>query len=418
MPLVDMRDMLNHAYQNGYAIGSFDLVGLDFVEAIVDAAEQCRSPVILSLAQTHFEHYDFELAMAAVEKAAQRAAVPLAIHLDHGSSHESAVQAIRFGCNSVMVDISHEPFPSNVSQTQRVAETAHGCGVAVEGELGYVAGAEGEDAEKHSAETAYTSVGEAKAYVERTGVDCLAVSVGTIHGRLRGRPRLDFERLRRINEAVKIPLVIHGGSGLSDTQYRKLVDNGVAKINYYTALADAAGGQIRTNAKSSRGGGYTDLTRGVRTAIRTEAERCMRLFGSTGRAAEVLAQCRPWRPVEHMILFNAENVSDAQLNAILAHGRDVLAKIPGVRRVFAGWAVPDRARYRLCWLIEFAHEQVIDSYRDHPDHVAFASQFFRPVAGDRISIDFAESCAEVIPRSLAAGNPLSVGRFALNRLTP
>lgn len=418
MPLVDMRDMLNHAYQNGYAIGSFDLVSLEFVEAIVDAAEQCRSPVILSLAQTHFEHYDFELAMAAVEKAAHRAAVPLAIHLDHGGSHESAVQAIKFGCNSVMVDVSHEPFPSNVSQTRQVVETAHGCGVAVEGELGHVAGAEGEDAGNHPGEAAYTSVGEARAYVQRTGVDCLAVSVGTIHGRMRGRARLDFERLRRINEAVKIPLVIHGGSGLSDIQYRKLVDNGVAKINYYTAIADAAGGQIRANAKASLVGGYTDLTRGVRTAIRTEAERCMRLFGSTGRAAEVLAQCRPWLPVEHMILFNAENASDAQLDAILAHGREALAKIPGVRRVFAGWAIPDKARYRLCWLIEFAHQQVIDSYRDHPDHVAFASQWFRPIAGERISIDFAESCAGWIPVSASAGNPLGLGRFAMTRLTP
>ena len=146
MPLVDMRDMLNHAYRNGYAIGGFDLVSLDFLEAIVGAAEQCRSPAILSLAQTHFEHYDFELAMAAVEKAAHRATAPLAIHLDHGGSYESAVQAINLGCNGVMVDVSHQPFPSNVAQTQRVVEMARGCGVAVEGELGYVSGVEGEDA--------------------------------------------------------------------------------------------------------------------------------------------------------------------------------------------------------------------------------------------------------------------------------
>ncbi len=399
MPLVDMRDMLNHAYRNGYAIGGFDLVSLDFLEAIVGAAEQCRSPAILSLAQTHFEHYDFELAMAAVEKAAHRATAPLAIHLDHGGSYESAVQAINLGCNGVMVDVSHQPFPSNVAQTQRVVEMARGCGVAVEGELGYVSGVEGEDAEKHPGEAIYTSVAEANAYVQRTGVDCLAVSVGTVHGRLRGRPRLDFERLRRINEAVRIPLVIHGGTGLSAMQYRKLIDNGVAKINYYTALADAAGEQIRSNAKSRRSNAYTDLTQGIRTAVRGEVERCMRLFGSTGRAAELLAQCRPWLPVEHMIVFNAEDVSDAKVNGIMAHGCSVLAKIPGVRRVFAGGAVPDKARYRFCWLIEFTHERVIASYRDHPVHMAFASGLFRPIAGDRMSIDFVKACAGSPPRS-------------------
>ena len=117
MPLVDMRDMLNHAYRNSYAVGGFDLVSLDFLEAILRAAENCRSPVILSLAESHFEYYDFELAMAATEKAARRASVPVAIHFDHGASHESAVRAINLGCNGVMVDTSHESFPVNVSQT-------------------------------------------------------------------------------------------------------------------------------------------------------------------------------------------------------------------------------------------------------------------------------------------------------------
>ena len=145
MPLVDMRDMLQHAYRNGYAVGGFDLVSLDFLEAILQAAEKCRSPVILSLAESHFEYYDFELAMAAVEKAADRADVPVAIHLDHGASYESAVRAINLGCNGVMVDASQDTFPVNVAQTKRVVDMAHACGITVEGELGYVAGVEGEE---------------------------------------------------------------------------------------------------------------------------------------------------------------------------------------------------------------------------------------------------------------------------------
>lgn len=388
MPLVDMRDMLNHAYRNGYAVGAFDLVSLDFLEAIMDAAERCRSPVILSAAESHFEYYDFELAMRATEAAARRARVPVAIHLDHGASLDSAVNAIRHGANGVMVDASHEPFLVNIERTRAVVAMAHACGVPVEGELGYVAGVEGEDAEKHPGEVVYTSVEEAKAYVKRTGVDFLAVSIGTVHGRLRGRPKLDFERLKRINQELDLPLVIHGGTGLADEQFRRLIANGVAKINYYTALADAAGSRIRANAKADGGAGYTGLVKGVRAAIAEEVERCMRLWGSAGRAAEVLMQCRPWHPVQHVILYNVDNASDAQVEALMAEGRDVLARIPGVRRVVTGWAVPDKPRYRFCWLIEFASRAVIESYRDHPLHRDFADQQFRPLAPDRVSVDF------------------------------
>ncbi len=387
MPLVDMRDMLNHAYRNGYAVGGFELTSLDFLDAIIRAAENCRAPVILNLVEFHFEHYDFELIMAAAEKAARRATVPVALHLDHGRSPGSVVRAINLGCNGVMLDASHESFPNNVAQTRQVVETAHGCGVTVEGELGYDAGmpADGEEA----GESSYTSIEEAKAFVARTGVDCLAVSIGTVHGRVRGRSKLDIERLRRINEAVKIPLVIHGGSGLSDEQYRKLVAHGVARINYSTALSDTAAERIRLNARADARASYAGLVRGVRENVREEVERCLRLWGSAGRAAEVLVQCRAWEPVEHVILYNVEGATDEQVAAMMARGREVLCAIPGVRRVITGWALPEKAAYRCCWLVEFTHRKVIESYREHPDHVAFANQFFRPIAAERISIDYA-----------------------------
>lgn len=388
MPLVDMRDMLNHAYANRYAVGGFDLVSLDFLEAIVGAAERCRSPVILSLAESHFDYYDFELAMAAAEKAARRAAVPVALHLDHGASYDSAVRAIRLGCNGIMVDASQETFPANVALTKRVTDMAHACGMAVEGELGYVAGVEGEDAARHPGEVVYTSVEEARAYVERTGVDCLAVSIGTVHGRLRGRPKLDIRRLEQINAAVRIPLVIHGGTGLSDEQFGKLIAHGVAKINYYTALADAAGERIRANVGADGHCGYTGLVKGVQQAIGEEVERCMRIWGSAGRAAEVLAQCRTTDPVEHVVLYNAELANDTEVATLMARGREVLAQIPGVRRVVTGWAVASQPRYRFAWLIEFASAAVIEAYRDHPLHVEFAERLFRPVAGDRVTVDY------------------------------
>ena len=391
MPLVNMQEMLNHAYQNGYAVGGFDLVSLDFLEAIMQAAEVTRSPVILSLAESHFEHYDFKLAMAAAELAGKRANVPVAIHLDHGASYKSAVKAINAGCNGVMVDASHHSFADNVAMTQKVVTMAHACGVPVEGELGYVAGVEGEDAEKHPGEVVYTSVAEASRYVEQTEVDFLAVSIGTVHGRMRGVPKLDLDRLKRINEALNIPLVIHGGTGLSDEQFRDLINNGVAKINYYTALADAAGERIRYNIDENGRSGYTSIVQGTREAIRAEVERCMVNWGSAGQAEAVLANVTEWQPVHHVIIFNVAETSELPVEKMLSEGEAVLSKIPGVRRVLTGTAVQEEAKFRFCWLIEFVHDNVIASYRDHPDHVDFANNLFRPVAADRISIDFIES---------------------------
>jgi len=388
MPLVDMNDMLKHAYHHGYAVGAFDLVSLDFLQGILAAAERARAPVILSLAESHFEYFDFELVMPAVEAAAKRASVPVVIHLDHGTSLESAVCAINFGCNGVMVDASHADLDENIRVTKSVVETAHACGISVEGELGYVPGVEGEDAERHPGEVAYTTLAEAKTYVEQTGVDFLAVSIGTVHGRMKGKPQLDFQRLKQINAALNIPLVIHGGTGLSDTQYSQLIANGVVKINYYTALSDAAAKQINENSKTNAGGGYTGLVKNIRSVVTTEAERCMHQWGAAGRADELLVSCRSWMPVEHLIIYNVHGIGKASAKAMIAEGHRILSAIPGVREVFTGEAVQNDAKYHYTWLVRFCHPAVIDSYREHPSHMAFADKLFRPVAGERISIDF------------------------------
>ena len=205
---------------------------------------------------------------------------------------------------------------------------------------------------------------------------------------MKGKPKLDYQRLKQINEALRIPLVVHGGTGLADDQFRRLVSNGVAKINYYTALADAASAAIRKNAQTMRNGGYTDMIQGAQEAIGCEVERCMHLMGSTGRAAEVLSRCRSWLPVEHLIIYNVEGLDAAGVQRMMSEGQRVLSKIPGVREVFTGEAVKDDAQYRYTWLVRFCHPAVIDSYRDHPDHVSFADKLFRPVAGNRISIDY------------------------------
>jgi fructose-bisphosphate aldolase class II len=388
MALVNMRDMLQHAYQHGYAVGAFDLVSLEFLEGIMTAAERCHAPVILSLAESHFEYFDFELVMPAVEAAARRATVPVAIHLDHGESQASAQLGIKLGCNGIMVDSSSHALAENIKLTREVVDMAHACGVPVEGELGYVPGVEGEDAERHPGEIAYTTVDEAKAYVEQTGVDFLAVSIGTVHGRMQGEPSLDFERLQQINQVLGIPLVIHGGTGLNDAQFRQLISCGVSKINYYTALADSAGARIRENANNDQRGGYTRLTKGVKQAISAEVERCIRLWGSADRATALLASCAPWSAVEHLIIYNVKGIDENKVDALMSEGRRILSTIPGVREVITGRAVKQDASYRYTWLVRFCHPAVIDSYRDHPNHQAFANQHFRPVAGDRVSIDY------------------------------
>lgn len=388
MPLVDMKDMLHHAHDNGYAVGAFDLVSLDFLQGIMAAAEHARAPVILNLVEPLFDAFDFELIMPAVEVAARRAAIPVAIHLDHGTTIESAVHAINLGCNGVMVDSSQLALPDNIASTRAVVEMARGCGVSVEGDLGYVPGIEGDDAKRHSGNVTYTTLAEAKAYVERTGVDFLAVSIGTVHGRMKGKPKLDWQRLKQINEALAMPLVIHGGSGLSDDQFRRLITHGIAKINYFTALSDVAAKQIKENTRANTSSDYTKLVNNISHAVATEAERCMRLWGSAGRAAEVLAQCRPWNPVEHLIIYNVEGSDESRTELTIAEGRRVLSAIPGVREVFIGEAVQDNAKYRYTWLVRFCHAAVIETYRAHPEYIAFADKLFRPVSGEGTSIDY------------------------------
>ncbi len=387
MPLVDMRDLLAHARRHRYAVGAFDLVGLEFLEGILRGAERAAAPLILSVAESHFRHFDPELALAACVVAARRSPLPVAIHLDHGTDLEAVRRGIAHGCNGVMLDASHLPFADNVAHTRAAVELAHACGVPVEGELGYVAGVEGEDAELHPGEIRYTEPDEARRFVEATGVDFLAVSVGTVHGRLRGTPRLDLDRLAAIDRALGIPLVIHGGTGLAPEQYRALAERGVAKINYFTALADAAAATVRERAAEAEAG-WLVLHREVREAIATETERACRMFGAAGRAAEALAACRPWREVMHLVLYRPRpGIAEAELAAMADEGRRRLAEVPGVREVFHGRRIAGRDDYPFGWVVRFAAPAVIDTYRHHPVHVAFADGRFRPLAPERLSLD-------------------------------
>ena len=389
MPLVDMRDMLNHAYQNNYAIGGFGLVSLDFLEAIIKAAESCRSPVILNLSEPLFNQHDFRLIIPALERAAHQAKIPVAIHFDHAKKHESIAEAINLGCNSVMLDVSSESFTDNITQTSRAAALAHACGAAIEGMLGFVGGVEGENAVNHLGEVIYTSAEEAKAYVDRTGIDFLAISIGTLHGRQHSRIKLDFKRLKRINDEIGIPLVLHGGSGLIEDQYHKLILNGVAKINCYTELSDIAAATIHSNIKTRARKGYIEVLHGVTENLFEQIKQWMHLWGSAGRAAEVLIQCRPWQSAEQIILCYVEGHRLQQLDALIEQSRKTLTTIPGVRQVFSGWAPSELNHYRLCWRIQLSHSDAINNLQSHSEYIYFFNQLSRSIDPEKISITFA-----------------------------
>lgn len=378
MPLVNIKDMVDHAYRHNYAVPSFALVNLEFLQGVMAAAERCRAPVILGLRESPSDSYDFDLLVSAAEYAAQRASVPVAIHMHHGADIQSSVRAINGGCNGVMVDASYRELGDNIGITREVVAMARACGVPVEGNLGYMPEADGVTPDAN--ELTYTAVAEARGYVEKTGVDFLAVSIGTMRGCRSTKPRLNWQRLKHLNETLTMPLTIYGGSGLTQSQHGRLVVNGVAKIDYFTALADAAFERLRANARGSAKGRYTSTVRAVQEAVEQETENRVRSCSAAGRAAEVLAQCRHWTPIEHLVTHDVHGLPDSGVEAVMEEGRRILSEIPGVRGVCSGKAEREDETLRYSWLVRFCNAAAVDSYREHPAYVAFAGRRVVPDA--------------------------------------
>lgn len=234
MPLVTSKELLLDAQKRGYAVGAFNVENMEMVMAVIAAAEETGSPVIMQTTPgtVRFAGLDYYLANAAA--AAKRAAVPVVMHLDHGNSFELAMEAYRTGYTSIMIDGSKLSFEDNIALTRRVAEACHPGGIPVEGELGRVGGKE--DDLQNADENPYTDPEEALEFVRRTGVDSLAVGIGTSHGVYKGIPRVNVERLSEIRELVDVPLVLHGTSGVPDEQVRDCVRRGICKVNYATDL--------------------------------------------------------------------------------------------------------------------------------------------------------------------------------------
>jgi len=233
MALVTTKEMLLDAQKNGYAVGAFNVENMEMVQAVIAAAEELRSPVIMQTTSSTLKYAGPEYYFANVAAAAKKATVPVAIHLDHGNGFDIAVKCFREGYTSIMIDGSHSVLEENIAITKEVVDICHAGNVPVEAELGKVGGKE-DDVDGGSG--GYTDPAEAVRFVEETGVDFLAVAIGTAHGVYKGVPKLDVERLSQIREVVSIPLVLHGTSGVPDEAVKECIRRGICKVNYATDL--------------------------------------------------------------------------------------------------------------------------------------------------------------------------------------
>lgn len=273
-----MIPLLKTARAEGYAVGQFNFHNIDGLLAILGAAEEKRSPVILGPL-----FLKPRAIMAMLREMAADATVPVAVTLDHGQSYEQCVECIEAGYTDVMLDTSALPFEQNAGESKRVADAAHAKGVGVEGEIGHVG--MGEDYENtDQVESDYTDPDEAARYVEESGVDAVAVAVGTAHGHYKGKPKLDFARLAQIRDAVQAPLVLHGGSGVSDDDFREAIRCGISKVNIYTHLADAALDAVRTQAADPDLKHFFQLQYASSQAMKQVVEHYIDTFNSTNKA--------------------------------------------------------------------------------------------------------------------------------------
>jgi len=279
-----MSRLLEQASKGGYAVGAFNTNNLEIVQGIIEAAEEMESPVILQASQGAIKYAGLDYIVAIVKTASERVKVPVALHLDHGTSFEQAVQCIRAGFSAVMFDGSKYSLEDNIAKTLEVVRVAKPIGVTVEAELGKIGGTE-DDITVSDRDAMMTVPEEAKEFVVRTGVDALAVAIGTAHGPYKGEPKLDFERLQQIRDLVDIPLVLHGASGVPEEAIKKAISIGISKINIDTDLRQAfTAAVVKVLADKPSEFDPRKLLGPAREALKQVVKQKITLFGSAGRA--------------------------------------------------------------------------------------------------------------------------------------
>ena len=236
--LVTTKEMFKVAKEKGYAIPAPDFWDSNSCKAYLETAEELGQPCVLSYAQVHSDMMSLEEAFSLGKFYAEKVTVPVAMHLDHGQDVETCKKACDLGFTSVMIDASSEDYEVNVARTKEVVEYAHSKGIVVEAELGHVG--TGETYASDNNDSIYTEVAMAQKFVEETGVDSLAVSIGTAHGKYKGTPVIDFDRLHELRDTLSVPLVLHGGSGSGETNLERCATEGITKINVFTDFTVAA----------------------------------------------------------------------------------------------------------------------------------------------------------------------------------
>jgi fructose-bisphosphate aldolase class II len=284
MPLVPMTAFLEDVKKNKYAVGQFNLNNLEFTQAITEAAMEEKSPVIFGVSEGAMKYMGIDFTVAMAKAAAERAGVPVALHLDHGSSFEVVMKCIRAGFSSVMFDGSHYPLEENIRLTKQVVEAAHAVGVSVEGELGTIGGVE-DDLSVEEEDATLANPAEAIRFWEETKVDYLAIAVGTAHGMYKGEPKIRFDIIDEVARNIGAPIVLHGGSGVPDESIKKAIAAGVGKINVNTESQVACTETVRKilAAKPNEIDPRKYLGP-AREAIKEVVIGKMRLFGSSNRA--------------------------------------------------------------------------------------------------------------------------------------
>jgi len=281
MPLVKLSELLNNVTDNTYAIGSFNVSNMEMAMGAVQAAEELNAPLILQIAEGRLKYSPLAILGPMMVAAARQAKVPTAVHLDHGFTMETIQLALEVGFTSVMFDGSKYSLAENIEKTKAVKALASRYGADVEGEIGRVGGAEGD---YNSVDILLTSVAEAVQFAKETGVDALAIAIGTAHGNYKEQPQLKIERLKEIAAAVKCPLVLHGGTGLTDADFKNCLTNGIKKINIATASYDHIAKRVKLLLQTKPEANYFDLSHETVAATCENIEQHMLIFGLKDKA--------------------------------------------------------------------------------------------------------------------------------------
>jgi fructose-bisphosphate aldolase, class II len=280
MALVSMKTLLEKAEQQNYAVGSFSVANMEMIIGTIKAAEELNSPIILQIAEVRLNHSPLQLIGPMMVSAAKEAKVPVAVHFDHGTTLEKIEESIKLGFTSVMIDGSKYPLEENIEVTKKVVKLARDYGVDTEAEIGKVGRSEDglEDIKM-----AYTDKDEAEIFCKSTGIDALAIAIGNAHGVYIGEPKLDFTILKNIDQAVNVPLVLHGGSGISDDDFRKCIELGIRKINVATATFISVEENVRKLYREPKEIGYYDLHVAEIEGAYNNVKRHIKVFGSENK---------------------------------------------------------------------------------------------------------------------------------------